>query len=380
MNPNHSDEQFMRQALALAKKGTGLASPNPLVGALVVRDGEIVGQGFHRYAEKKHAEVWALEEAGERSRQATLYLNLEPCCHAGRTPPCTDLIIHSGLRRVVAAMTDPNPQVAGRGFELLRRAGILVETGVLEAEARKLNEAFAKFIRQKIPFVTLKAGMTWDGKIAEAQGGARRITGEAAGQKVHEMRHAADGLLVGINTVLADDPLLTDRSGLPRRRPLCRVVLDFQLRCPLGSRLLQSRPEGDIIIFCGSNPPRGRQAELERLGVEVVPAPADAPHIPVPFVLETLGRRQMTHLMVEGGGQTHFEFLKSGCVDKVVFFMAPRILGGKDPLPVVAGEGFQRLENAIEVAFDTIERVGDDLMVEAYVVNPPRRETGNNTI
>jgi diaminohydroxyphosphoribosylaminopyrimidine deaminase / 5-amino-6-(5-phosphoribosylamino)uracil reductase len=375
MNQQNTDEQFMRHAFFLARKGIGLASPNPLVGALVVRDGIIVGEGFHRFAEKKHAEVWALEGAGNAAREATLYLNLEPCCHQGRTPPCTDQLIRSGIRRLVAAMTDPNPLVAGQGFQLLRQSGIEVEVGLLEPEALKLNEVFRKYIRGQIPFVTLKAGMTLDGKIAGSRGPARRITGEASWERVHEMRHASDALLVGINTILKDNPMLTDRSGRPRRRPLLRVVLDGRLQCPLESHLVQSRPEGDIILFCGGEHSLQRKKDLEARGIEVVPFLSATGDVPLPFVLEQLGQRQIASVMVEGGGHTHFGFLKNSCADKIVFFIAPRILGGLEPMPVVAGAGFQDLDGSLPLSFDCVERVGEDLMIEAYVQNAEPRSS-----
>src|SRR5579884_3371522 len=258
--PAHDHEQFMSRALELARQGIALASPNPYVGAVIVSPaGEIVGERFHTYEGVKHAEVLAIEQAGERARRATLYLNLEPCSHTGRTGPCSDAVIRAGIARVYAAMQDPNPAVSGKGFERLRAAGIEVHVGLLEAEARKLNEAFAKYIAHKTPLVTLKAGMTLDGKIAppftppsaevglgDAAGGW--ITSAEARAHVQELRHAADAILVGVNTVIADNPLLTDRTGKPRRRPLLRVVSDSKLRLPLDSRLVKTVKD-DLIVF-----------------------------------------------------------------------------------------------------------------------------------
>ncbi len=361
------DEQFMRRALELARMGTGLTSPNPMVGALVVQAGAVKGEGCHRFQEKKHAEVLALEEAAERARGGTLYLNLEPCCHYGRTPPCTDLIRTSGIQRVVVAMTDPNPLVAGKGIQILRESGIEVQTGLMENEARKLNEAFSKYIVHKIPFVTLKAGMTLDGKIASIRTAERRITSDASWQKVHQLRHAADAILVGIQTVLSDDPRLTDRSNCLRHYPLWRIVLDRRLRISPQSRLAQTLSIAPLMIFCGEEHPPEKKTELESLGIEVIVHPSQSGIIPLSYVLEELGRRQITSLLVEGGGQTHFEFLKSGCADKVIFFIAPKILGGRNALSVVAGEGFGGLSETVPMRFEDIERLGPDVMIESYI-------------
>src|SRR5271169_1479784 len=276
--PDHStDEQFLRRALDLARQGIGLASPNPYVGAVIVGTrGNIVGTGFYTYDGVKHAEVLALEQAGGSARGGTLYINLEPHSHEGRTPPCTDALIAAGIQRVVASMPDPNPKVSGRGFEKLGAAGVHVEVGGLEAEARRLNEAFARYIRHAVPLVTLKSAMTLDGKIAPPPADVTKrsagipaggwITGAAARANVQQQRHQSDAILVGVGTILADDPLLTDRSGDPRRRPLLRVILDSHLRLPLESRLVQSVGNDvynkDVLVFC-SSPDEKKKAELE---------------------------------------------------------------------------------------------------------------------
>src|SRR6516164_6096516 len=284
-----TDAQFMQQALELARAGIALASPNPCVGALVVSDkGDVVGRGFHTYEGLKHAEVLALEEAGQRGEGATVYLNLEPCSHLGRTGPCADALIAAGVKRVVAAMRDPNPAVAGRGFAKLREAGVDIHEGLFGDEARRLNEAFAKYIQYKKPFVTLKTAMTLDGKIAPPPletvlpgepvslaptGGW--ITSETARAHVHEMRHGSDAIMVGVGTVIADNPLLTDRTGLPRRRPLLRVILDSRLRLPLESRVVRTARE-DVIVFCCLAEEHKRR-ELESRGVRVVQVPMYQP-------------------------------------------------------------------------------------------------------
>src|SRR5690349_25117993 len=281
---DEADDRYMQKALELARQGIGLASPNPCVGAVLVKDGQIVGFGSHTYEGLKHAEVLALEQAGERARGATLYLNLEPCCHQGRTGPCADALIAAGVRRVVASIPDPNPLVAGQGFARLRAAGIEVELGPGEDEARKLNESFAKYIRHKTPLVTLKAAMTLDGKIAPPPGESSNptalgaggvsggwITSEAARAHVHQLRHQHDAILVGVGTIIADDPLLTDRSGLPRRRPLLRVILDSRLRLPLESRVVKTAKD-DVLVLCSlAEEKKKRQLQEHGLCVEQIP-------------------------------------------------------------------------------------------------------------
>ncbi len=359
------DHYYMGQAMELALQGRGLASPNPMVGAVLVRDGRVVGQGVHRYGQRKHAEVWALEQAGDRARGATLYVNLEPCCHQGRTGPCCRSIVDSGITRVVVAMRDPNPLVAGKGQEWLTSAGLEVTSGVREEEARRLNEAFAKYISCRKPFVTAKVGATLDGRIAAGSGPPQWITSPESRQRVHRMRLEADAILVGIGTVLQDDPLLTDRSGQPRTRPLLRVVLDSRLRLPPDSRLASTRSQGDIIVFCGRRPNPDRRRTLEETGIEVIPTSGAGARVPFAPVLEELGRRQVVGLLIEGGGEINFEALHGQVIDKLVCFLAPRILGGQ-AVPMFGGAGFPRLDQAPPLAFSRIERIGPDLMIEAY--------------
>jgi diaminohydroxyphosphoribosylaminopyrimidine deaminase / 5-amino-6-(5-phosphoribosylamino)uracil reductase len=361
-----NDLAYMDRALALAGRGKGITSPNPMVGAVVVKDGIVVGESFHRYAERKHAEVWAIEQAGERARGATLYVNLEPCSHFGRTGPCCDLVIKAGITRVVAAIKDPNPQVAGSGFERLKQAGVSLTIGPRETEARKLNEAYLKHILTRLPFVTLKAGMTLDGKIAARDGRSRWITSEASRHRAQQFRFENDALLVGIGTVLQDDPLLTDRSGQTRRCPLIRVILDANLRLPLESRLVRSLPDGAIIVFCSETRQTIRQRQLEEAGVEVVPVSAPGHHVPIATVLQELGRRDVTGLLIEGGAEVNFSALSSLAVDKIIFFLAPRILGGRDAVPAVGGAGFPDLDHSSSLRIAAVERIGPDLMVEAY--------------
>jgi len=373
-----ADELFMTQALELARQGVGLASPNPCVGAIVVDErGRIVGRGVHQYAKRKHAEVLALEEAGPLARGNTLYLNLEPCCHTGRTGPCTEAILAAGVGRLVAAMRDPNPLVGGKGFEQLRQAGVEVSEGILEPEARKLNEAFAHFIRTGKPFVTLKSAMTLDGKIAGAplnpaagKGSTTYITGASALRQVHRLRHASDAILAGIGTVIADDPMLTDRSELPRRRPLLRVILDSHLRIPVDSRIVASAAD-DLIVFCVDAADEKKDA-LESCGVRVerLPAGPEKRFPDLQCVLDRLGKMQITSLLVEGGATVNWAFLKAGAVDKVWFFYAPKILGGSASVGLASGEGFGTVADAAQLRDVSLHRYGEDFAVEGYLRDP----------
>jgi len=373
-----ADELFMTQALELARQGIGLASPNPCVGAIVVDErGRIVGRGFHDFAKRKHAEVLALEEAGPLARGNTLYLNLEPCCHTGRTGPCTEAILAAGVGRVVAAMRDPNPLVAGKGFEQLRQAGVDVGEGVLESEARKLNEAFAHFILTGKPFVTLKSAMTLDGKIAGAppnaasgKGSTTYITGAAALRQVHRLRHASDAILAGIGTVIADDPLLTDRSELPRRRPLLRIILDSHLRIHVDSRIVTSAAD-DLIVFCLDAPEEKKQAlEARGVRVELLPAGPDQRFPDLQCVLDRLEKMQITSLLVEGGASVNWTFLKTGSVEKVWLFYAPKILGGSASVAFAGDEGFGAMARAAQLRDLSLHRYGEDFAVEGYLRDP----------
>ncbi len=361
-----TDEAFMRRALELARHGLGVASPNPMVGAVLVREGRTVGEGFHRYEEKKHAEIWALEQAGADARGSTLYVTLEPCSHYGRTPPCVEQVIQAGITSVVAAVEDPNPQVAGSGFRRLKEAGIAVDCGVCQHEASRLNEAYSHFIRKRRPFVTLKAAMTLDGKVAQADGRSQWITGQAARDRVQQLRFENDAVMTGIGTILADDSLLTDRTGKARRRPLLRVIVDTRLRLPLKSRLVLSCVERDLLVFCAVGHGFEQQMQLEALGVDVVAVPVRTGKLDLAALLDELGRREITSLLMEAGPRLNFDALQSGLVDKLLCFVAPRILGGSSPLPVIGDPGFVELDRTFRVKFDSIEHLGEDLLLQAY--------------
>jgi diaminohydroxyphosphoribosylaminopyrimidine deaminase/5-amino-6-(5-phosphoribosylamino)uracil reductase len=384
MNFTAQDEQFMRQALDLARQGTALASPNPRVGAVVVdASGQIAGTGFYTYDGVKHAEVLALERAGARAKGGTLYLNLEPCCHYGRTGPCTDVVITAGIKRVVIAMTDPNPQVAGKGVEKLRVAGITVETGLMQSEARKLNETFARYTLHKQPLITIKSGMTLDGKIAPPPGesfnpsalGAGGATGGwitslEARAHVQKLRHESDAILVGVGTVIADDPLLTDRTGLPRRRPLLRVVLDSRLRMPLESRLAKTVRD-DVVIFCSfAEEKRKRALEARGIRVEQVAIGLGDGRPDLLRIAQRLGEMEITSLMIEGGALVNWMALATGIVDKVFLYYAPKILAGTGSVPFASGPGFKKVAEAALVKDISIHRFGEDFAVEGYLRNP----------
>jgi len=374
-----TDEIFLRRALDLARQSIALTSPNPCVGAVIVDPhGAIVGTGIHTYDGLKHAEILALEQAGEKARGATLYVNLEPCSHHGRTAPCADAVVAAGISRVVACMQDPNPLVSGQGFAKLRSAGISVSSGVLEDEAKTLNESFAKYIRHHTPLVTLKAAMTLDGKIAPpprpAAGDSPRanwITGEAARAHGQELRHQHDAILVGVGTVIADDPLLTDRSGRPRRRPLLRVILDSRLRLPIDSRLAKTAQE-DVLVLCSFADEKKKQ-QLAKLGIRVeqLPTATSDGHPDMAAVASFLGEMEIASLMIEGGSMVNADALASGIVDKIFFYYAPRILGGAS-VPFAAGAGFASIADAACVKSLRLHRFGEDFAVEGYLKDPYR--------
>jgi diaminohydroxyphosphoribosylaminopyrimidine deaminase/5-amino-6-(5-phosphoribosylamino)uracil reductase len=359
---------YMEQALDLARQGAGRTSPNPAVGAIVVKDGVVVGRGFHTWSGKKHAEILALEEAGERARGATLYLTLEPCSHQGRTGPCADAVIRAGVRHVVVAMEDPNPVVRGHGLARLKEAGVGVEVaGEYESAATRINEAFVHFMRTGRPLVTLKAALTLDGKISAPEDNSGWITSETARAHVQKLRHASDAIMTGIGTVLADDCRLTDRSGLERSRPLLRIVLDSQLRLPVSSRMVQSC-RGDVLDVTTSAAPESRRKTLEQHGVRVISCDAPDGRTDLACVLEWLARDQRLSLMIEAGSKVNWAALASGLVDKIFFYYAPKILGGMQSLPVAGGIGRRRRKDAIRFRDVHLHCVApDEFAVEAWM-------------
>jgi diaminohydroxyphosphoribosylaminopyrimidine deaminase/5-amino-6-(5-phosphoribosylamino)uracil reductase len=363
MNPD-----FMHEALELARQGRGLASPNPLVGAVLVRDGAVVGRGYHTYAGVQHAEIIALGEAGEAARDATLYVNLEPCSHQGRTPPCVDALIQAGISRVVAPLEDPNPMVAGEGFQKLRQAGIQVEIDPIHAaEAEKLNLPFLHFMRTGRPLVTLKTAITLDGKISAPDDNRGWITSERARAHVQQLRHDHDAILTGIGTVLADDCLLTDRTGLPRCRPLLRIILDSQLRLPLNSRLVLSNTRDVVVVTTSASSPERRKA-LESRGTEVLVLDGSGGRADLRGLIQWLGTQRYLSLVIEAGSKVNWTALETGCVDRIFFYYAPKILGGLEALGLAGGIGRRRRADAIRVRNVTVHPIPpDEFVVEGYL-------------
>jgi diaminohydroxyphosphoribosylaminopyrimidine deaminase / 5-amino-6-(5-phosphoribosylamino)uracil reductase len=363
-----TDAQHMEEALALAEKGLGLTSPNPTVGAVIVKNGEVVGRGYHTWTGVKHAEIAALEQAGEQARGAAMYVTFEPCSHQGRTGPCADAIIKSGITKLVAPMRDPNPLVSGTGFRKLMEAGVeVVMDGAHTEQAEKLNEPFGHFMRTGLPLVTVKAAVTLDGKIAAPQDNDGWITSETARAHVQLLRHRADAILTGIGTVLNDDCLLTDRSGLPRSRPLLRIVLDSQLRIPATSKMVRGVQNDLLIVGTSAASPQRRQT-LERSGVQVMIADDPKSRTDIRAVVARLAADRYQSLMVEAGSKVNWAFLDSGVADKIFFYYAPKILGGMESLPVAGGIGRRRRADAImmeRVALHAISK--EEFAVEAYV-------------
>jgi diaminohydroxyphosphoribosylaminopyrimidine deaminase/5-amino-6-(5-phosphoribosylamino)uracil reductase len=361
--------RFMEHALELARKGIGLASPNPTVGCILVREGQIVGEGYHQYELRDHAEIVALKSAGEKARGSTMYVTLEPCNHMGRTGPCTEAIIAAGVQRVVAATEDPNPINSGRGFDRLRATGVEVFTGVGEEEARTLNEAFACWIRTKIPFVTLKSALTLDGQLALRQAAKKSgkrnerewITSEESRAEVQRMRHASDALLTGIGTILADNPLLTDRSGLPRRRGLFRVVLDSKLSLPLKSRLVQTAND-DLLVLTKETAISRRSRALQKAGVDVIGVRSRAGRINLKSVLAELGRREILSVLLEAGPTLNGAALAAGIVHKLFLFYAPKISGEtRVPFAIAPNLKLPPLQKVRTQSF------GPDIAMEGYL-------------
>jgi diaminohydroxyphosphoribosylaminopyrimidine deaminase/5-amino-6-(5-phosphoribosylamino)uracil reductase len=353
----------MARALALASRGAALAHPNPTVGAVLVKNGRVIGEGFHKFDRRDHAEIVALKRAGSKTRGATMYVTLEPCCTTGRTRPCTNAVIDAGVKRVVAAMHDPNPAVAGRGLAQIRRAGIEVASGVRQDEARRLNEGFAKWIRTGLPFVTLKTALTLDGQIASRQGSTTWITSEHSREAVQLLRHESDALLTGIGTVLIDDPRMSDRTGQPRRRRLLRAIVDSRLRMPLKSELVKSAQD-DVIVFTTQSHDSPKARALERAGVEVVSVPAHGGHVDLHAVIRHLGNRQALNLILEAGAELNGAALDAGIVDKMILFYAPKVMGtGGVPMASIHSDWFAdspALQNM------RVRPCGVDFMVEGY--------------
>jgi diaminohydroxyphosphoribosylaminopyrimidine deaminase / 5-amino-6-(5-phosphoribosylamino)uracil reductase len=355
------DRSLMNRALMLASKARGKTSPNPMVGAVMVKDGRVIAEGYHRRPGTPHAEMLTIMEAGENARSSTLYINLEPCCHTEkRTPPCTRAILEAGIKKVVVAMKDPNPMVSGKGIRELKGAGVEITCGVLEEKARRLNESYVKYITTREPFVTLKVAMTLDGKIATPEGQSKWITGKEARHLVHRLRSSADAILTAIGTVKADDPELTARIR-GGRNPL-RVVIDPDIETPLDAKVLRTPP--DTIIVAREKGSDGKIKKLEKTGIKFI---FFKETLDLHLLARRLGEMGVTSVLVEGGSSLNAHAIEQGIVDKVMFFIAPKIIGGRDSFPSIGGKTFRRLDEAYSLRDMKVRRVGDDLLVEGYL-------------
>jgi len=366
---SETDRRLMTRALELATRGTGLVSPGPLVGCVLADEaGQVVGEGFYLYEQVKHAETRAIEQAGSKAQGATAYISLEPHAHHGRTPPCTDALIRAGVRRVVAPIEDPNPAVSGKGFSHLRASGIPMDQGLLAREAERVNEKYIHFMRTRRPFVHLKVAVSLDGKIATRSGDSRWITGAEARARVHELRHEYDAILVGAGTLVADDPLLTDRSGDARRRPLVRVALDARLQLSLESQVVKTAKETPLLVFTSAAAEASQVSALEEKGAQIVRENSGGRNLEA--VLNELGRREIQSVLIEGGAGIAGKFLAAGLVNKVTFFVAPMIIGGRDAPSAIGDPGAETIAGAWRLRDIEINRHGDDLEVTGYP-SPP---------
>ncbi len=362
-----TDHDYMRLAIELAASTNGQTSPNPLVGAVVVKDNQIVGMGAHLKAGEAHAEVHAINMAGEKAKDATIYVTLEPCSHYGRTPPCADLLIKSEVKRVVIASTDPNPLVAGKGIEKLRKAGIEVDVGLLRGEAEKLNEVFFHYIATGMPYVTLKSATSLDGKIATISGESKWITSEESRLDVHKYRHQHDGILVGVNTIIKDDPELTTRLPLGGKNPI-RIILDTNLRTPIDAKIVNDNKAPTWIII-GQNVADDKIIAIKERHAEVIQLPSDA--LNILDVLKELGEKGITSLFVEGGSQINGSFIKAKAINQVLTYIAPKIIGGALAPTSIGGEGFEKMSDVLALQIKSVETIGPDIKI---ISKPIRKE------
>lgn len=365
-----NDEAIMKLALDLAEKGIGFTSPNPMVGAVLVKNGEIIGKGYHQSAGKAHAEVNAIDAAGPLAKGAVLYVTLEPCNHVGRTPPCTEKILAAGIREVVVAMPDPNPNVTGGGTDYLQRRGIPVRSGVCEAEARKLNEYFIKYVTTHRPFVTIKCAATLDGRIATRTGDSKWVTGPESRAFVHRLRHAVDAIMVGIHTIQKDNPGLTTRIDGEGGKDPIRVILDTRLSIAEDAKVLQLQSDSATILVSAapvSDAQKKKKVRLEKKGVRIIEAPLKQGRIDLDKMMNRLGADGITSLLIEGGAEVFASALAADIVDKVFFFYAPKILGGDDGVPVCRGRGPELMDRCIRVRDMDVRRIGSDVLIEGYI-------------
>ncbi len=369
-----ADDRFMWMALDLARQGRGRTSPNPMVGAVVVQGSEVVGSGYHQAAGSSHAEIIALEKAGEKAKGATLYVNLEPCAHHGRTGPCSEAIVRAGISRVVAAMEDPNPLVSGRGFARLAEADIKIKEGILEQKARQLNEVFIKYIKTGLPFISIKVAMSLDGKIGTTSGESHWITGEKARQFVHRLRDHSDVIMVGIETVLKDNPQLTTRVEGGGGKDAVRVIVDSSARLPLDARVIENgSPARTILAVTEQSSPQKCRA-LQKKGVEIVVLPSKEGRVDLVALLKKLAGQELTSVLVEGGGTLNYSLLEQSLIDKLFVFIAPLIIGGKESPTAFTGSGIAALKQAWSVEEVELKQFDRDLLLIGY---PRKQEPGN---
>ena len=358
------DVRFMREVLSLAKSAEGRTTPDPMVGAVLVKGGRIISMGYHGEVATPHAEAWAIQKAGEETKGSTLYLNLEPCAHYGNNPPCAYLIAKAGVKEVVAAMKDPNPLVNGKGFNILRRHGVKVRVGLLEEEARQLNEVFIKYISTKLPFIVMKTAITLDGKIATRTGASRWVASIASRRYAHHLRNVYDAILVGVRTVLIDNPKLNVRLVTKIKDPK-RIILDSFGRTPLNADVFTAKG-GKTIIITGPKAPKKKVEELRNKGAEIIRAAAPKGLLDLKALMKKLGEMKITSILVEGGGEVNASFLEAGLVDKAIFLISPKIFGGRDAKTCVEGEGAAKPSQAIRLKKIHIERLEEDILISGY--------------
>ncbi|HAP67262.1 MAG TPA: bifunctional diaminohydroxyphosphoribosylaminopyrimidine deaminase/5-amino-6-(5-phosphoribosylamino)uracil reductase RibD [Nitrospinae bacterium] len=366
-------EKYMKRAIDLALTAKGRTSPNPVVGAVIIKGGKIVGEGCHKKAGTPHAEVNAINSAGKNAKDGIMYVTLEPCCHKGRTPPCTKTIIKSGIKKIVIGMVDPNPIISGKGIEELNGAGIQVSTGLLEKECKRLNEVYIKYITSKKPFVLLKIAMSLDGKIATCKRESKWITSEPSRERVHNLRDEVDAVMVGIGTVLQDNPNLTVSLKRGNVKNPIRIIVDSQLRIPMDSNIIKSasasrKAQKSKVIIAATKKADAKKADILReKGINVIEIEEENKRINLPNLMEELGKMEITSIMIEGGSELNSAALESGIVDKVIFFIAPKIIGGKESVPAVGGRGFEKLSDSLNIRDVTVDRCGNDIVVEGYL-------------
>lgn len=359
------DEFYMKRALELAVKGIGMVNPNPMVGAVIVKDNKVIGEGFHEKYGHAHAERNAVKNAVEDIEGATVYVTLEPCAHYGKTHPCVDLLIEKKVRKVVIGMLDPNPLVAGKSIKKLKENNIEVKVGVKEKECRKLNEVFIKYITTKKPFVIMKAGISIDGKIATSSGESKWITSERSRLHSHELRNRMSGIMVGINTVLSDDPSLTYRGEHKGKDPL-RIIIDSTLKVPFESKVIKYN-NNNTIVACVENTDLIKKEKLEKMGVKIIETKSKKGKVDLQEVVEKLGKEKIDSILLEGGGTLNFSALKEGIVDKVRFYIAPKIIGGENSKNSVSGQGFYNLDDCVNLKDMSYEQMGNEIVVEGYI-------------